>query len=77
MLKAIRHTNDFLYAVGQIAHKKLKKNRARVEQIEKFVLDILVLAREKTKIELKKRKIVTATHERKEWTAQVRRSYVC
>ena len=56
MLKAIRHTNDFLYAVEQIAHKKLKKNRARVEQIEKFVLDILVLAREKTKTELKNEK---------------------
>ena len=69
VLKAIRNTNDFLYAVGQIAYKQLKTNRAGVDQIDKFILDILVLAREKNKTEKKREK--TSQQRTKEKTGQL------
>ena len=54
---AIRTTNDFLYAVGQIAYKVRRSNRAEVMTIQKFILDLLVLVRVKTKSDKDKEKV--------------------
>ena len=54
---AIRTTNDFLYAVGQIAYKVRRSNRAGMVTIQKFILDLLVLVRVKTKSDKDKEKV--------------------
>ena len=56
VLKAISDTDDLLYAVGQIAYKQLKTNRVGVDQIDKFILDILVLARGKIRQKRKEKR---------------------
>ena len=46
-----------LYAVGQITYKVRKINRAQVQTIQKFILDLLVLVQTKTKADRERDKL--------------------